>query len=184
VLGLPPLGPLAVGLGIGFATWEAALVVSALWRVTRRHQVRHQFRVPVEIAGTMDGSVVRIADLTPDGAAILTARPLEIGRTVDLQMELPRLAGGSCTVRAELTVRTCHTEGGTSWRVGGTLGPRTAEDSRALIEHCHVVSSRARLTEQGRLEPGAATLTPPRPVPEYGHDQVGSDPSLGLVADG
>ena len=184
VLGLPPLGPLAVGLGIGFATWEAALVVSALWRVTRRHQVRHQFRVPVEIAGTMDGSVVRIADLTPDGAAILTARPLEIGRTVDLQMELPRLAGGSCTVRAELTVRTCRTEGGTSWRVGVTLGPRTAEDTRALIEHCHVVSSRARLTEQGRLEPGAATLTPPRPVPEYGHDQVGSDPSLGLVADG
>jgi cellulose synthase (UDP-forming) len=156
VLALPALGPLAVTLGMFFAGWEVALIVSALWRVTRRHQVRHQFRVQVEIAGTMGGSVVRIADLTSDGAAIITAAPLPIGDEVALQMELPRLDGGTRTVRAEFTVRSCRSEDEQSWRVGGTLEPYAPEDGRALIEHCHVLSSRARLTESGRLEPGVA----------------------------
>jgi hypothetical protein len=141
--------------------------------VTRRHQVRRQFRVPVEIAGTMDGSVVRIADLTPDGAAIVAAQPSDIGRVVDLQMELPLLSGGARTVRAALTVRSCRTDGSSAWRLGGTLEPRTSEDSHALIEHCHVVSSRARLTESGRLEP----------APPGSREPVGSDLSMDLVAD-
>jgi len=173
VLALPPLGPLACALGMFFAAWEVALIVSALWRVTRRHQVRHQFRVQVEIAGTMGGSVVRIADLTSDGAAIITARPLTIGDEVALQMELPRLEGGNRTVRAEFNVRSCRPEDEQSWRVGGTLRPRTPEDSHALIEHCHVVSSRVRLTESGRLEPGAA----------IDHEAVGIGRPVGRVAD-
>ena len=69
---------------------------------------------------------------------------------------LPRLDGGTRTVRAEFTVRSCRSEDEQSWRVGGTLEPYAPEDGRALIEHCHVLSSRARLTESGRLEPGVA----------------------------
>ncbi len=157
LLALPPLGPLAVALGLSFAAWELALIASALWRVTRRRQVRHQFRVKVEIAATMSGSVVRIADLTPSGAAIITPRPLSIGDEVPLQLELPRLDGGTSTVRADFTARSCRTQDDQSWRVGGTLAPERPEDGLALIEHCHVVSSRARLTESGRLDPDAAT---------------------------
>jgi hypothetical protein len=37
--------------------------------------------------------------------------------------------------------------------MGGTLTPVAEADGEALIEHCHVVSSRARLTESGRLVP-------------------------------
>jgi cellulose synthase (UDP-forming) len=154
VLALPRLGSLAVALGMFFALWETTLIAAALWRVTRRHQLRHHFRVPVEIAATMGGSVVRIVDLTPDGAALITGGPLGIGDQVALQMELPDLKGGTTTVRAALTVRSCRTEDDLLWRVGGTLVPATSQGAGALIEHCHVVNSRARLTESGRLEPG------------------------------
>jgi len=141
--------------------------------VTRRHQLRRQFRVPVEFAGTMGGAVVRIVDLTPDGAALVTARPLGIGDEVALQMELPRLVGGTNTVRAGFTVRSCRSEDDQSWRVGGTLDPDTSEDGHALIELCHLVNSRARLTETGRLEPG---------VP-IGDEAAGARQPLGRVAD-
>ena len=183
VLVLPPLGPLAVGLGMSFAAWEAALIVSALWRVTRRHQVRRQYRVQVEIAGTMGGTVVRIADLTPDGAAIVAASPLAIGDEVALQMELPRLDGGTRTVRAGLTVRSCRSEDDQSWRIGGTLEPRTPEDGHALIEHCHVVSSRARLTESGRIEATSSAEQPSVGSGERGSGQTGSGQPMDLVAD-
>jgi len=152
VLALPRLGPLAVALGMFFAAWETAIIAMALWRVTHRHQLRHQFRVPVEFAATMGGSVVRIVDLTPDGAAIVTGAALAIGDDVALHMELPDLEGGTTTVRATFTVRSCRAEDAQSWRVGGTLVPETSLDGRAIIELCHVVNSRARLTESGRLD--------------------------------
>ena len=173
IVALPRLGPLAVALGMFFAAWETALIAAALWRVTRRHQLRHQFRVPVEFAGTMGGAVVRIVDLTPDGAAIVTGRPLGIGDDVSLQMELPRLEGGTSTVRAGFTVRSCRSEDDQSWRVGGTLVPETSPDGHALIELCHLVNSRARLTESGRLEPGVA----------IDDEAAGDRQSLGRVAD-
>jgi len=173
VLALPTLGPLAVTLGMVFASVEVALIVLALWRVTRRHQVRRQFRVPVTIAGTMDGALVRICDLTPDGAAIITAGPLTIGDEHPLQMELPCLDGGTRTVRARFTVLSCRTEGDQTWRAGGLLVPRTEADAHAVIEHCHVVSSRSRLTESGRLEPGTA----------IGHGGHESGPAVAEVAE-
>jgi hypothetical protein len=38
--------------------------------------------------------------------------------------------------------------------MGGTLAPASEVDGERLIEHCHVVSSRARLLESGHLSPG------------------------------
>jgi hypothetical protein len=99
----------------------------------------------------MDGSVVRIEDLTPSGAALITAQPLGIGDQIALQLEIPRLEGGTGTVRAGFTVRSCRTQTDQSWRVGGTLEPATPEDGRVLIEHCHVLNPRARLADAGRL---------------------------------
>jgi hypothetical protein len=50
--------------------------------------------------------------------------------------------------------------------MGGTLMPLTEADGEALIEHCHVVTSRARLTESGRLLPGAPSVIGHRVVGE------------------
>ena len=51
--------------GSSFAAWELFVVGAALRRVTRRHQIRHHYRVPVEVAGVVDGTLVRVVDLTP-----------------------------------------------------------------------------------------------------------------------
>jgi hypothetical protein len=45
---------------------------------------------------------------------------------------------------------------GHGWRMGGTITPASEADGEALVEHCHVVSSRTRLTESGRLSPSPA----------------------------
>jgi hypothetical protein len=131
----------------------------------------------------MGGTVVRVADLTPDGAALITASPLAIGDVMALQMELPRLDGVTRTVRAGLTVRSCRSEDDQSWRIGGTLEPRTPEDGHALIEHCHVVSSRARLTESGRIEATTTAAQASVGSGERGSGQPGSGQPMDLVAD-
>ena len=155
VISLPHLGRLAVALGIFFAAWELVLVGAGLWRVTRRHQVRHHYRVPVEVAGVTDQSVVRVVDLTPEGAGLISSLPMELGADVSLRLDLLTIEGHIHVVRVRFTVRSCTLERDVGWRIGGTLTPLTPVDAQVLIEHCHVVSSRTRLTEVGRLEPGA-----------------------------
>jgi cellulose synthase (UDP-forming) len=155
---LPHLGTLAVVVGLVFATWETALIGIALWRVTRRHQLRRQYRVPVEIAGLVDRTVVRVVDLTPDGAALVCSQPFPIGEHKDLQMELPAIDGVNRTVHVGFTVRSGRSEGEQAWRVGGTLEPCTPADAESLIEYCHVVSSRSRLADSGRID--ALPVTP------------------------
>ena len=71
LIGLPPLRGLAVVAGLVFGVWELTLIAASLWKVSRRHQVRHHYRVPVEIAGVVDRTLVRVVDLTPGGAGII-----------------------------------------------------------------------------------------------------------------
>ena len=156
VVPLPRLGGLALGAGLAFAAWELLLVTAALWRVSRRHQVRHHYRVPVEVAGVVDGALVRVVDLTAAGAGVLGPRPFEVGMTVELRLDLPAVDGGVRGARVHFTVCSCRPAPGAGWRMGGTLTPLTESDGEILIEHCHVVSSRLRLTESGRLLPGPA----------------------------
>ena len=155
LLPLPPLRGLALAAGLFFAGWELFVVGAALRRVTRRHQIRHHFRVPVEVAGVVDGTLVRVVDLTPGGAGLLGPRPIEAGTEVGLRMDLPGVDGNIRVVRVGFTVRSCRASEGSGWRMGGTLVPSSEADGESLIEHCHVVSSRARLTGTGRLAPGA-----------------------------
>jgi cellulose synthase (UDP-forming) len=166
VISLPPLRGLALGAGLLFGSWELFVVCAALWRVTRRHQVRHHYRIPVEVAGRVDDVVVRVVDLTPGGAGIIGPVPLEVGCEVGLRMDLPTLTGEMNEVRLLFTVRSSHPAEDLGWRMGGTLTPVTEADGDALIEHCHLVTSRARLTESGRLDPGAPVGTRPRPAAE------------------
>jgi hypothetical protein len=154
LVALPALGTLAVVAGISFAVWELVVVAAALWRVTRRHQVRRHYRVPVEVAGVVGGMLVRVVDLTPGGAGMIGPQPFEVGAEVDLRLDLPTVAGAIQVVRVVFTVCSSRPIKGLGWRMGGTLVPAGDGDGEALIEHCHVVSSRSRLTDAGRLVPG------------------------------
>jgi cellulose synthase (UDP-forming) len=161
---LPPLPGLAVVAGLAFGVWELIVVTAALTRVTRRRQVRHHFRVPVEVAGVVDGSLVRVVDLTPGGAGVIGPGAIDVGTEVGLHLDLPTVAGDVRTVRVRFTICSCRPVKGLGWRMGGTLTPTTEADGEALIEHCHVVSSRTRLAEAGRLVPATPADAGPGPA--------------------
>jgi cellulose synthase (UDP-forming) len=169
---LPPLHGLAVVAGLAFGAWELVLVAAALWRVTRRHQVRRHYRVPVEVAGVVDGTLVRVVDLTAGGAGVIGPHAIEVGAEVGLHLDLPAVHGDVRDVRVRFTICSSRPNNGLGWRMGGTLTPLTEADGDALIEHCHVVSSRTRLTETGRLTPGATVDPGPRGGTESAEPQV------------
>jgi cellulose synthase (UDP-forming) len=175
VVPLPGLSGVALVAGLAFAAWELLLITVALWRVGGRHQVRRHYRVPVEVAGVVEGALVRVVDLTPGGAGVLGPRPLELGTPVQLRLDLPGVGGDVRQVRVHFTVCSCRRAEEAGWRMGGTLTPLTAADGEALIEHCHVVSSRLRLTESGRLSeaPGAPESAA---APEAAADRVADGP--------
>jgi cellulose synthase (UDP-forming) len=172
VVPLPPLRGLAVVAGLAFGMWELVLVGAALRRVTRRHQIRRHYRVPVEAAGIVDDTLVRAVDLTAGGAGVIGPVCIEVGTEVGLRLELPSVSGEVRDVRVRFTIASSRPAEGLGWRMGGTLTPVTEADGEALIEHCHVFTSRTRLTETGRLIPAAVTVADP--VPE----QDRSEPPL------
>ncbi len=155
VLALPPLHGLALVAGLAFAAWEMVLVAAALRRVTRRRQMRHHYRVPVEVAGVVDGMLVRVVDLTAGGAGVIGSRPLAVGEEVALRLGLPSVDGDMRDVQVKFSVCSTRNANGLGWRMGGTLTPMSAADGDALIEHCHVVTARTRLTDAGRLAPSS-----------------------------
>ncbi len=160
---LPPLPGLAVVAGLTFALWELTILTAALWKVSRRHQFRHHYRVPVEIAGVVNGGLVRVVDLTPGGAGIIAPEPVEVGGVLELHLDLSDVHGDVHGVEVNVTVRSCRPAPDFGWRLGGTLTPASETDGERLIEHCHVVSSRARLMEAGHLSPAA--IDPLAPIP-------------------
>ncbi len=166
VIALPPLRGLAVVAGLAFALWELTLIAAALWKVTRRHQFRHHYRVPVEIAGVVNGTLVRVVDLTPGGAGIIAPGPVEVGSDLVLHLDLTDVYGDPHGVEVTFTVRSCRPAPDLGWRMGGTLTPASDADGERLIEHCHVVSSRARLMESGQLFPGEPQRAVLTSVPE------------------
>jgi len=153
VVPLPHLAgpPLVIGMALG--VWELALVTAALGKVSQRRQLRHHYRTPTDMAAFIDDTIVRVVDLTPSGAGLLSPRGIEVGRLVDLVVDLPTVDRGTVPVRLQLTVATCHLDPQTTqgWRIGGTVVPFGDQDREVLVEYCHVVAARSRLAESGRL---------------------------------
>jgi len=162
LVALPTLGgaPLVIGLVLG--VWELGLVVAVLAKVSQRRQLRRHYRTPTEVSGRADGAIVKVVDLTPSGAGLISPHPLSLGQQVELVAELPELTGATRPVRLRLAVSTCCTEAGTadSWRVGGTITPVGSDDHDRLVEYCHVAAARTRLAESGRLLPGDIQAVP------------------------
>jgi hypothetical protein len=186
-LGLAPLpalagAPLVIGMALGLR--ELTLVVAALVKVSRRRQHRRHYRTPAEVVGIMDNVIVRVVDLTPEGAGLLSPHAVTPGRVVQLLAELPTVERRTRPTRLRLTVTACRPDTGTdkaeagngtgtdtadggaprAWRVGGTLTARHAADHDALVEYCHVVAARSRLAESGRLVPGPAASEQAEPL--------------------
>jgi hypothetical protein len=122
-------------------------------------------------AGVVDDVTVRFLDLTPDGAGLISPRAIEPGRTVDLVAELPQLDESTRTTRLRVTVTACDPdpEPSVGWRIAGTVVPREAADRDPLLEYCHVVAARNRLSGTGRLRSAGP---PQRPASELGFEEL------------
>jgi hypothetical protein len=166
VVALPRLGlaPFVIAMALG--VWELALVIAALNKVGARRQLRHHYRTPTDLAAFVDDDLVRMVDLTPAGAGILSPREIEVGEVVHLMVDLPMVNGRPRAVRLRLTVASCRPdyESPQAWRIGGAVVPVLDEDRETLVEYCHVIAARSRLTESGRLLAPAETLEPLAPA--------------------
>jgi len=175
---LPHLGGPALAIAIALGLWELALVTAALAKVSQRRQLRRHYRTPSDMAGFMEDTMVRVVDLTPSGAGFLSPRGAEVGKLIDLVFDLPMVDGVTRPVRLQLTVATCRLdhESTQGWRIGGTVIPVSDHDREALVEYCHVVAARSRLTESGRL---LARVEAPVVAPAAASDRAKDRPRRG-----
>ena len=142
VVPLPPMGTVPFAIGMALGVWELALVVAALGKVSARRQLRRHYRTPTDMAAFIGDDMVRMVDLTPTGAGLLSPRQLAGGGEVLLVTDLPMADGRPRSARLRLTVSTCRPDPGSAhdWRIGGALVPVTDEDRATLVEYCHVAA--------------------------------------------
>ncbi len=182
IVPLPHLGtaPFAIAMALGF--WELALIIAALAKVSRRRQLRHHYRTPTDLAAFIEDDIVRMVDLTPAGAGILSPREIEVGKQVHLVVDLPLVNRRPRAVRLLLTVTMCRPddESTHTWRLGGSVVPVTDQDREALVEYCHVAAARSRLAESGRLSARLETLEPTT-VNSADNSGAGSTPPVHAV---
>ena len=177
VVPLPHLGTAPFVIAMALGCWELALIVAALAKVSKRRQLRHHYRTPTDLAAFIDDDIVRMIDLTPAGAGILSPREIEVGKQARLVVDLPMVDRRPRGSGSTLTVTMCrpdHESKGT-WRIGGAVVPVTDQDREALVEYCHVVAARSRLAESGRLSAPVETPPPLAPGAVDSGDQSGAD---------
>jgi cellulose synthase/poly-beta-1,6-N-acetylglucosamine synthase-like glycosyltransferase len=145
VVPLPPLTGLALGIGLFFGVYETLLLGRVMWIVTRRRQRRVHYRVPVRRQGAIGDSLVRVIDLTPFGAAVVSPLPLVRGTTVTLTVDLMSVGGTTQRVPLHYRVSSCEDLDDYTFRLGGAVEALDEAGMRALVEHCELVEPMARL---------------------------------------
>jgi len=155
------------GLGVlpqmrGFAAWfvpllgifELRRVLRTLTLVGRHRQLRGEYRTPlaasVAIRSHSDPNepgqdlLGRTCDITPSGIAVELSRPLPVGQSTNLTVQIPGVQASSTPVRLDVTVQTCRAHG-ESWRIGASIANSSEQDRQRIIEYCHVVWPYQRL---------------------------------------
>lgn len=145
VLPLPRLSGLALALGLFFGVYETVLLGRVMWIVTRRRQRRVHYRVPVQRQGAIGDALVRVADLTPFGAATVSPIPLVPGTVVTLTVDLLSVEGEPRRVPLLFRVSSCQELDDYTFRLGGAVEALEEHGTRALLEHCELVEPMARL---------------------------------------
>ncbi|HEC11421.1 MAG TPA: glycosyltransferase [Acidimicrobiales bacterium] len=96
--GLALVGTTLVG---GVTLWMALEVLGVF---VRRRQHRASYRVPITLPARLDGETVKLRDLTQGGVALVTSRPLSRGTEFVVDVDIPRLRGGTSALRLVLQV--------------------------------------------------------------------------------
>jgi cellulose synthase (UDP-forming) len=146
---VPDLVGAAAWIVPALALFELRRLARTLSLVARRRQQRLEFRVPVEDSAVLDLgdelALARVRDLTPFGAGLEVAAPLESGARAAVTLRVVDARGEARTSDVELTVQSCVPLGGERWHVGAALRPRTSADGDLLEEYCRIVVPHRRL---------------------------------------
>ncbi len=85
----------------GVVLWMALEVLGVF---VRRRQHRSSYRVPIALTARLDGEPIRLRDLTQEGVALVTSRPLSPGTRFSVDVDIPRLRGDTTPLRLDLQV--------------------------------------------------------------------------------
>lgn len=159
----------------------AAVLVAAAAEVFRganaRSQSRRSTRVGTDLAATLDGWAVQVADLTAEGAGVLTLLPVEVGGRVWVEADLPT-SSGITRASALAVVRSLQPMAFGEWRLGLEFEQWSPGTPDALAEFCAVEPMRVLLGEPVEttghaVDPGGYVSAPT--------DAVGPGPAVETV---
>ncbi len=116
------------------------LALQVLGVFVRRRQHRSFYRVDTDLGGYADGQLVKIRDLTPAGAGLVTTALLVPGSRVHLRLRLPDARGGASTLDLQAVVRnqTSNKEG-SRFRVGCRFIGLSNDEVNQITEYASVV---------------------------------------------
>jgi hypothetical protein len=170
---VPNLPGIAFWVVPALGLFELRRLVRTLAIVSRRHQRRVEYRMPIDapIVATAPGETPMTGwtrDLSPSGLGLELLTPLAPGTVIDATFELPALSGHAQPVNLRLVAQTCRRLAlGTSWAIGTRIADTDDETARRIIEYCYVVCQVERLRTGTQLAlPAPAPLeAPPTRVP-------------------
>jgi cellulose synthase (UDP-forming) len=152
----------------GFVAWfvpllglvELRRITRTLAFVGRRRQLRGEYRTELTAAAAIAPSdeliegepalLGRMCDITTSGVGFELSRPLPVGMSASLTVQLPRPSGEPAPVRLQVEVRSCRPYG-RDWRIGAAIVACEESDRRMVIAYCNVVWPYRRL--RGEAEP-------------------------------
>jgi cellulose synthase (UDP-forming) len=167
----------------GMALWVVPLVATVEFRrvmrtlaiVGRRHQVRSEYRVPLEapvafsVASSSGTSMVgHVCDISPSGLRMLLPEHVEPKTTARAMVRLPSVSGDPERVQLDMNVMSCR-ETADGWSAGARVCGVTDADQRRLLEYCYVTAATARLRGTESLaQPSRIAMLPPPQALELG----------------
>jgi hypothetical protein len=154
---------------------EFRRVMRTLAIVGRRHQVRSEYRVPLEapvafsVASSSGTSMVgHVCDISPSGLRMLLPEHVEPKTTARAMVRLPSVSGDPERVQLDMNVMSCR-ETADGWSAGARVCGVTDADQRRLLEYCYVTAATARLRGTESLaQPSRIAMLPPPQALELG----------------
>ena len=156
---LPSLHGIAFWVVPVIAALELRRMLRTLAMVASRHQLRREYRVPLQGRVVLDPGpelqdhsstaadmIGTSCDVSTSGIRVRTRVALEPGTTTTATLALPDSRGESSVVQLPLVVRSCRADGN-RYLVGARITQPADADLRRLLEYCYVVSAQRRLRQ-------------------------------------
>lgn len=138
VTGHNDLSGLATATLLALGASAALLVSFETARWAHRRERRNYGRLPVEVSGRIDGSIVRVLDVVSDGMGIETGEPTRLGSTVRISLHLPDPTGALHDLRLTGKVRWVSDVGDGIHRAGLEFVGLSAIERDRLVEFASV----------------------------------------------